>query len=82
MIVITAPPQRGESTEVDPALVAYFSSLQLSPNAVADWDVRNVDWRGPLGISTVIAVMTAMGWGFDSDSLVTNGREDSVGRLG
>lgn len=44
-VVITGPPKRGESTEVDPALVDYFSSLQLSSNAVADWDVRNVDWR-------------------------------------
>jgi hypothetical protein len=44
-VVITGPPQRGESTDVDPALVDYFSSLQLSPNAMADWHVRNVDWR-------------------------------------
>jgi Domain of unknown function (DUF3846) len=44
-VVITGPPYHGESTEVDPALVDYFSSLQLSPNAVADWDVRNVEWR-------------------------------------
>jgi hypothetical protein len=44
-VVITGPPQRGESTEVDPALVHYFSSVQLSPNAVADRYVRNVDWR-------------------------------------
>src|SRR5687767_10449999 len=42
-VVITGPPQRGESTEVDPTLVDYFSSLQLSPNAVADWDTRDVD---------------------------------------
>jgi Domain of unknown function (DUF3846) len=44
-VVITGPPQRGESTEVDPGLVDYFSSPQLSPNAMADWDVRNVEWR-------------------------------------
>ena len=44
-VVITGPPQRGESTDVDPALVDYFSSLPLSPNAMADWHVRNVDWR-------------------------------------
>jgi hypothetical protein len=44
-VVITGPPQYGYATEVDPALVDYFGSLQLSPNAVADWDVRNVDWR-------------------------------------
>jgi hypothetical protein len=25
--------------------VGYFISLELSPNTVADWDVRNVDWR-------------------------------------
>lgn len=44
-VVITGPPQRGDATEVDPALVDYFSSLQLLPNAVADWDVRDVTWR-------------------------------------
>jgi hypothetical protein len=25
--------------------VDYFSSLELSPNAVKDWDVREVGWR-------------------------------------
>ena len=35
-VVITGPPQYGEATEVDPAMVDYFSSLELSPNAVAD----------------------------------------------
>jgi hypothetical protein len=44
-VVITGPPQSGEATEVDTARVDYFSSLELSPNAVADWDVRNVTWR-------------------------------------
>ena len=44
-VVITGPPQRGESTEVDQALVNCFSSLEFSPNAMADWDVRNVTWR-------------------------------------
>ena len=44
-VVITGPPQYGDATEVDPALVDYFSSLELSPNAVADWDVRNVEWK-------------------------------------
>ena len=44
-VVITGPPRSGESTEIDPALVDYFSSLELSPNAVKDWDVREVGWR-------------------------------------
>jgi hypothetical protein len=44
-VVITGPPEYGEATEVDPAMVDYFSSLELSPNAVADWDVRNVEWK-------------------------------------
>jgi hypothetical protein len=44
-VVITGPPQHGEATEVGPAIVDYFSSLELSPNAVADWDVRNVEWK-------------------------------------
>jgi hypothetical protein len=26
-------------------MIDYFSSLELSPSAVADWDVRNVEWR-------------------------------------
>ncbi len=44
--VVTGPASRqGESTAVDPALVDYFSSLNLDPNAMRDWDVRNVDWR-------------------------------------
>ena len=43
-VVITGPPEYGEA-EVDPAMVDYFSSLELSPNAVADWDVRNVEWK-------------------------------------
>jgi hypothetical protein len=44
-VVITGPPQYGEVTAVDPALVDYFSSLELSPNAVADWAVYNVEWK-------------------------------------
>jgi hypothetical protein len=43
-VVITGPPLGGESTEVDPALVEHFSSLTLSQDAVADWDVRHVQW--------------------------------------
>jgi Domain of unknown function (DUF3846) len=49
-VVVTGPPDReGESTAVDPKLVAYFSDLELAPDVVADWDVRNVhvivtDW--------------------------------------
>jgi hypothetical protein len=49
-VVITGPPDReGESTAVDPALVDYFSSLQLAPNAVDDWTTRDIrvivtDW--------------------------------------
>jgi hypothetical protein len=65
-VVITGPPQRGESTEVDPALVDYFSSLQLSPNAVADWDTRDVTWR----VTT---------WDFDRDDI---GRDDGGYGLG
>jgi len=43
-VVVTGPADReGDSTAVDPKLVAYFSDLELSPDAVADWDVRNVD---------------------------------------
>ena len=26
-------------------MIDYFSSLELSPSAVADWDVCNVEWR-------------------------------------
>jgi Domain of unknown function (DUF3846) len=44
-VVITGPPQGGESTEVSTALVNYFSSLQLSRNAVDDWTTREVGWR-------------------------------------
>jgi Domain of unknown function (DUF3846) len=44
-VVITGPPRHGESTDVPPALVHYFDSLELSPNAMADWDVRDVTWR-------------------------------------
>jgi hypothetical protein len=50
-VVVTGPPDReGDSTAVDPKLVAYFSDLELSQDAVADWDVRNVqvivtEWR-------------------------------------
>jgi hypothetical protein len=50
-VVVTGPPDReGESTAVDPKLVAYFQGLELSQDAVADWDVRNVqvsvtEWR-------------------------------------
>jgi hypothetical protein len=59
-VVITEPPHHGEATEVDPALVDYFSSLELSPNAVADWDTREVNWRSPSGSSTVTTI-TASG---------------------
>jgi Domain of unknown function (DUF3846) len=45
-IVVTGGPDReGEATAVDPKLVAYFDALDLSQDAVADWDVRNVEWR-------------------------------------
>lgn len=44
-VVVTGGPDReGDSTEVDPALVQYFSSLDLSQNAVDDWTTRNVEW--------------------------------------
>ena len=43
--VVTGPPLGGEATEIDPALVGYFKGLELSKDAVADWDVRNVQWR-------------------------------------
>ena len=43
--VVTGPPLGGEATEIDPALVGYFKGLELSKDAVADWDVRNVRWR-------------------------------------
>jgi hypothetical protein len=43
--ILTGPPEHGESTAVDPKLVDYFSMLELSPNAVADWDTREVNWR-------------------------------------
>jgi hypothetical protein len=43
-VVIAGPPRGGESTDVHPALVHYFDSLELSPKAMADWDVRNTDW--------------------------------------
>jgi hypothetical protein len=45
-VVLTGPPDREEElTAVDPALVEYFGGLQLAPDAVADWDVRNVGFR-------------------------------------
>jgi Domain of unknown function (DUF3846) len=50
-VVVTGRSDReGESTAVDPKLVAYFKGLDLSRDAVADWDVRSVgfvvmDWR-------------------------------------
>jgi hypothetical protein len=44
-VVTGAAEPMGEATAVDPRLVDYFSSLHLDPNAVADWTVRNVEWR-------------------------------------
>jgi hypothetical protein len=43
-VVITGPPQGGESNEVSPALVNYFSLLQLSRSAVDDRTTREVGW--------------------------------------
>ena len=46
-VVVTGPPDlKGDLTEVDPALVNYFSSLQLSRNAVDDWTTREVGLDG------------------------------------
>jgi hypothetical protein len=43
---VTGPPDReGESTPVDPKLVAYFDGLKLDPQSVADWDTREVHWE-------------------------------------
>jgi hypothetical protein len=50
-VAVTGAASRlAEATAVTPALVDYFSSLtlcalRLDRNAVADWDVRNVDDR-------------------------------------
>jgi hypothetical protein len=44
-IAVTGPPDReGETTPVDPKLVAYFDGLELSRESVADWDTREVGW--------------------------------------
>jgi hypothetical protein len=44
-IVVTGPPDReGETTPVDPKLVAYFDGLRLDPQSVAEWDTRDVNW--------------------------------------
>jgi Domain of unknown function (DUF3846) len=77
-VVITGPPRGGEATDVHPALVNYFSSLELSPNAVADWDTRDVNWRA----SGSWTVTTTTGWGSDRALSVNAGRADNATQLG
>jgi hypothetical protein len=43
-VVVTGPPDReGDTTPVDPEMVSLFTSLTVSPDALRDWDTRNVD---------------------------------------
>lgn len=41
-VITGRPDAEGESTAVSQEMVDYFKSVQLSPEAMKDWDVRNV----------------------------------------
>lgn len=41
-VVTGCPDREGNITAVDPALVDYFSALELSPMAVDDWTTRDI----------------------------------------
>lgn len=44
-VVMTGPPDaEGDITSVDPRMAEYFQALRVNPNALKDWDVRNVEW--------------------------------------
>jgi hypothetical protein len=50
-VVVTGPPDRdGDTTPVSSALVDHFTRMSVSPDAVRDWDTRNLgvevaDWE-------------------------------------
>lgn len=44
-VVMTGPPDvEGDITSVNSQMAEYFQELQVDPNAVKDWDVRNIEW--------------------------------------